>query len=460
MRGTRGLAFVALLGCSCSSDGAEPAEVGAPSMLHTNPAIAHLPTRSAQHKRLCSLSRSDAFFRAICGAERPRLTDMASLLSLTGLAQDSAFALTGNSTSLVMLSVSALNPRVLVFPRVDETLARATDFTALGFVRGEQFVEVVSRDSATDDLNFYLVTFERGCDYTTAGCDLASLLTEEIEHGWTEHSIYVEDDLANTALDCRSCHQPNGPGTKQILRMQELESPWLHWFPQRFVQRTRSDSVLSAQFMDVHATEAQYGGIPISVIQTSIDAGSGAQLEAALRSEGFGQQPNAFDPRIEKEAMNGESPIWQAQFEVARRGEAIAVPYPLVDVTDMSKRTAAARSYVGVVVEGAPRESLLDVRDVLSDDALEKLSILPAAGNDGRSILLQMCSRCHDGRAGPELSRSNFNVRELERMSRLEKDTAIARILEPDDSPLKMPPWRSGRLNPVAQGLVIEALSR
>ena len=33
--------------------------------------------------------------------------------------------------------------------------------TAVGFVRGEQFVEIVSRDPATGDLNFYLLSFEQ-----------------------------------------------------------------------------------------------------------------------------------------------------------------------------------------------------------------------------------------------------------------------------------------------------------
>src|SRR5258707_4642757 len=46
-------------------------------------------------------------------------------------------------------SVSALNPRILVFPRVPDTLEPPKELIAMGFVRGEQFVEVASRDPNT-----------------------------------------------------------------------------------------------------------------------------------------------------------------------------------------------------------------------------------------------------------------------------------------------------------------------
>ena len=80
---------------------------------------------------------------------------MAELLELVGLSDQRAFALTGNSTSLVAMSVSAINPRILVFPRVDADLKRPDTMTAVGFVRGEPFVELVSLDPASGDLNVY-----------------------------------------------------------------------------------------------------------------------------------------------------------------------------------------------------------------------------------------------------------------------------------------------------------------
>ncbi len=412
--------------------------------------LSELPAREEQYRKLCELPRQDSLFLAVCAGERPEIPDLASLIRLLGLHEDRAFALTGNSTSLVKSSVSAVNPRAIIFPRPDEALTRAAEFTVLTFVRGEPVVEAVSRDLSSGELNFYLLNFERACDYE-GGCDLTSLFSEELERGWTAYSIYTEEDLENTPLDCRSCHQPAGFGSPNILRMQELASPWLHWFPQRFVQRTDSDRILTAQFLEAHALDSQYAGIPIASIESGVDEGSGAQFEAALVAEGHAEQPNVFDPRIEAEAKTGEeSPTWLAQFELGLRGDAIPVPYPLADVTDQDKRQAAVQSYLGVISGAQPRESLLDLRDVFSQDALEKLSLVPQPGSDGRSVLVEMCSRCHDGRGNQAQTRQRFNVRRLDEMSRDERDTAMSRLVEPVGSPLKMPPWRAGTLTEAA----------
>ena len=444
---------------SSGTGGIEPAPSWAdlPAVTKPDAELGSLASREKQYDKLCATPRNDAFFKLICAGVRPNIPDLAGLLRLVGLEQDRAFALTGNSTSLVAKSVSALNPRIVVFPRVAPTLEQKDDFIVVGFVRGERFVEVTSRDTVSGEPNFYLLTFEQSCEYQ-GNCDLASRLTEEIEHGWTAYSIYPESELENTSFDCLTCHRPGGFGTKKILRMQELSSPWLHWFPQRFVQRTDSDRLLSAQFAEIHAVDAQYGGVPIATIQNAVDEGSGAQLEALLRAEGFGEQPNAFDPRIEAEAKNGQpSPTWLAQWTVATAGGAITVPYPRADVTDEAKRTAATASYKNVVMGGAARETLLDLRDVFSADATEKLSFVPQAGADARAVLLQMCARCHDGRANPEESRSKFNVLKLDEMSSEEKTIAASRIMEPDDSVKRMPPWRSGQLPAdVIQAVVTE----
>lgn len=456
--GNGGTAGATAAGASAGDVEPAPSWAALPPVLKADLELGILPTRERQYERLCGTPRSDAFFARICSGVRPNIPDLASLLRLVGLAQDRAFALTGNSTSLVAKSVSALNPRIIVFPRVAPTLERKDDFVIVSFVRGEPFVEVTSRDTVTGEPNFYLFTFEQACDYQ-GGCDLASRLTEEVEHDWTAYSIYPETDLENTSLDCLACHRPAGFGSKKILRMQELVSPWLHWFPQRFVQRTDSDRVLTAEFGDVHGVDQQYGGVPIATIQNALDEGSGAQLEALIRAEGFGDQPNAFDPRIEAEAKAGEpSPTWLAQWTLATEGKAITVPYPRIDVTDEAKRLAATASYKDVVTGSAPRDSLLDLRDVFSEDAVQKLSFVPQAGVDGGRVLVQMCARCHDGRADPNIGRSRFNALALDSMSADERAIAAARIQEPEGSVKKMPPWRSGSLTPEALAATLAAL--
>jgi hypothetical protein len=430
-----------------------------PPVVNPDPELSQLPSREAQYHHLCAQKRGDPFFERVCGGGRPNIADLAGLIRLAGLDRDSAFALTGNSTSLVAESVSALNPRVILFPRVPATLEPPKELVAIGFVRGEPLVELASRDPSTHELNFYLLSFERACSYK-GGCDLASLLTEEIEQGWTAYSIYSDEDLEPTSFDCHACHRPAGIGTPDILRMQELTSHWLHWFPQRFVQRTDSDRILTAQFSAIHDVDRQYGGVPIETIADTL-GGGGAELEALIRAEGYADQPNVFDPRIEEEAQDGQmSATWLAQFQMALRGEAITVPYPRVDVTDETKRAAAVKSYRDVVGGAAPRGSLVDIRHVLSEDAIEKLGFVPQPGADGRGVLVQMCSRCHDGRANPDLNRSRFNVRKLDQMSRDEKDIAIDRLQQPATSSLKMPPWRSGHLPDEAIQAAIQELRK
>jgi MYXO-CTERM domain-containing protein len=448
-------ATLALAASGCGSDQTpKPSESRQPTdwtklpvTAAADPDLQPLGTRQTTYDRVCARNRGDAFATLLCaGGQRPEIRDFAELLQLVGLAETRAFAFTGNSTSLLARNVSALNPRLLVFPRVGNDLRRPDTMIAVGFVRGEQLVELASRDPGSGDFNFYLLTFEQACNATSSGCDLAGLLTDELETGWTAYSIYDQDDLEGTPLDCNSCHQPDGYGSKRILRMQELASPWLHWFPQRFVQRTDSDRVLLAQFTQTHGDDTQYGGIPLGTIANALDDGSGAQLEALVRAEGFGDQPNPFDSQIVTEMKSGSSPTWEARFAAHLRGEAIPVPYPAIDVTDEARRNAAARSYQDVVRGAASRATLLDIRDIFSTDATEKLSFVPQPGADGKAVLLQMCARCHDGRGNPQLRKNYFNVLALDTLPRAEKDFAIARIS--DTSRTRMPPWRVGTLSP------------
>ena len=444
---------LAVLGACSSKDPVDPSTPETvdwshlPQVTEIDPELERLGNRLESFTRICERGRGDSFATALCATGTPpALTNLADLLELVNLAADDsrAFALTGNSTSLVARSVSAVNPRIIVFPRVGSDLERPEAMTAVGFVRGEQFVELVSRDPLTEDLNFYLLSFEQNCSYEEGGCSLADLLTESVEHDWTAYSVYDQQDLEATSFDCLSCHQPGGSGTKRILRMQELESPWLHWFPQRLGQRTESDRVLLSQFGEAHTLDHQYGGIPVATITNALDEGSGAQLEALVRAEGFEDQPNPFDSHIVAEAKAGASPTWDTRFEAHLRGEAIAVPYPAIDVTDATKRTAAVRSYLDVVQGSSPPETLLDLRDVFSDDAASKLSFVPWSPTDGRSILTQMCGRCHDGRGNPELEKNQFDVLRLDQMSAEMKARAITRITT--TGALRMPPWRVGTL--------------
>jgi hypothetical protein len=127
-------------------------------------------------------------------------------------------------------------------------------------------------------------------------------------------------------------------------------------------------------------------------------------------------------------------------------------------VTDVAKREAASNSYLAVVQGMAPRETLLNLRDVFSADASSMLSFVPKPGADGKTVLLQMCGRCHDGRGNPALSKNQFDVLKLEQVPRALKDLAIARINDPGVG--RMPPPRSGVLTPEGAQAAIAELTK
>ena len=108
----------------------------------------------------------------------------------------------------------------------------------------------------------------------------------------------------------------------------------------------------------------------------------------------------------------------------------------------------------------APRESLLDLRELFSEDAKAEARARAAAGRRRPAVLTQVCARCHDGRENPLLSRNLFNVKTLDQMSREEKDLAIARLQEPEGSVLRMPPWRAATLPPAELAAAIQELSK
>src|SRR5207237_3826920 len=137
-------------------------------------------------------------------------------------------------------------------------------------------------------------------------------LTSAIERDWTSVTVYEDDDLENTPLDCKQCHQPDGPGTTAMLRMQERLPAHRHFFAAGGEGRS-----LAADFFAAHDQEA-YGPIPATMIAKS----DPAQLAALVAAAGFAPQPNEFDSaRIAaEEAATGTSPTWQGIYDEAASG--------------------------------------------------------------------------------------------------------------------------------------------
>ena len=429
----------------------------------------------AQREQLCARENQDPITDLLCGGD-PEIggfTDLRQALGLlTGLEPSRSavydfdgFAATAHSTSLVTRSVSAINPRILfIRPQRDDS-----EMVILAFARGEQFSEAVVRDRSSGELRFYLTTFEQACNDTPEGCTPADLLTEAAETGWKNVDVYEERDLVNTTLDCLPCHQPGGPGTPKILRMQELEPPWNHWL----YRYTKGGYALVEDYMAAKGDEA-FVGIPGGSLMIS----NPGLLSSAVRRVGSAVQPNEFvSEDIEREVVEsaakkggmqpsdnsipGDSDTWNKIYERAKRGEAIPVPYHDVKVTDPQKLAAMTQAYVDYREGRLAPEDLPDIRDVYPDDPklLARMGFTTEPGLDGKGVLLQACAQCHNGRLDQSVSRARFDV-DLDQLGRRAKSRAIERVLLPEDDPKHMPPVRLRTLGAEATQRLVDLLEK
>src|SRR4029077_20277911 len=119
--------------------------------------------------------------------------------------------------------------------------------------------------------------YGKSCD---PDCPNSELFTAKTESNWQSFTVYGDPDINDTPLDCLQCHQPGGTGTKRILRMQERQSPWTHWFHPQIdgggpTNGAPSDAVIGPpgpptpglleEFLAAHPNE-DYGGIPAQAI--------------------------------------------------------------------------------------------------------------------------------------------------------------------------------------------------
>jgi hypothetical protein len=372
------------------------------------------------------------------------------------------FALSSHSSSLLARGTSALNPRAFVFSPPPGKPVRIPGFVVMAFVRGETFVEVAAESpKGGNKLTFYLVKFELDCTLSNS-CQNGDLFTPSVEQNWKSWTAYDDEDLKNTLADCRQCHQPDGPSSKMMLRMQEFEDPWTHWF--------RSDRpggiTLLQDFLRAHGDQEDYGPIPAALIQKS----DGRALEDLINGQGFGDQPNKFDSKtIEAEIQRsqsgqpevniprGQSPTWDGLYAGAFNGDFIPPPYHDVKVTDPDKLQYLTGEYKKFMSQGG---TLPDMRRVFLDDALEEMTMLPKLNATGREVLVQTCAQCHNPKLDQTISRAKFDATNLDAMTRAEKDLAIARLNLGSGERLRMPPANMRSLPDDARTAAIDELKK
>ncbi|MDB5214811.1 MAG: hypothetical protein JWO86_2738 [Myxococcaceae bacterium] len=480
--------------CSSSEDGLgsghttnaadQPTQVapGAPAGTNdiTNPEVEvlpdpfeGLPKGAQQLATVCARGQRDMVTTSLCGNPTiGSVTDLQEALGLgfvdrssqaqNGARGNPAFALTGHSSSLVMREVSAINPRAFLFSPTPGQPVRIPGFVVMGFARGEPFVEIAAEDPKSSALSFYLVKFDLACE-ASKSCKPGDLLTPDVEKNWKGWTLYQDEDLKNTIVDCRHCHQPGGPSTKPMLRMQELKDPWTHWF-----RNDRPGGIaLVEDFARAHGTDEDYFGIPSAILQHA----DGRALEDFVTGQGFGNQPNAFDSQqIESEVQSsqssqpslnfpkGQSSTWQRLYDSSAAGQFIPVPYHDVKVTDPDKLGFAIDAYQKFRAGQVPVANLPDIRRVFLDDALEEMSMRPKTGATGKEILVQACAQCHNSRLDQGVSRAKFDVTQLDTMSFATKQAAIARMKLSPNNRLHMPPALFRTLPDAALNAAVDAL--
>jgi hypothetical protein len=445
-----------------------------------------LPTGAAQFTALCARlatrNVNDQVRAAFCSANRPNITSLTQLQAALGLGfpanpnpgrnnngdpgNGPAFALSGHSSSLVTRSVSAINPRAILFTRSNGNATPG--FVAMGFVRGDQFVEIIAHDRTSGALDFYLGRFTQACNVANA-CKPGDLLTPAGETNWTTFQIYDEGDLKNTSVDCTQCHQPGGPATARILRMQELQDPWNHWFR----DNRAGGQALIADYRAAKGNEG-YAGIPGALIGSS----DPALLEDLVRDNGFGNQPNQFNSGNIQNQVNqtagqpqnndvpGTSTTWNTIFNRAVAGQNIPVPYHDVKITESATLNTMTQAYQGFLAGTLAASALPDLRNVFKTSRLfEMAGIAARPGLDGAGIVTSMCTQCHNSRLDQTITRARFNV-DLAAMSNpagglltaaernAEIGVAITRLSMPPDDVRKMPPESMKTLSAAEIGLV------
>lgn len=384
-----------------------------------------LPTGETQRQRVCARGHEDRFAKSLCpeSGAPPEIRKLADLQTLAWISPlDSPFALTAQSTSSVARSTTVLNPRAIFYPAAGS----GDPYTFLGFARGDGFAEVIALDPETNEPNFYFIRYLRACD---PDCSLAERFSPESETGWEEVSVYDDIDLHDTALDCLMCHQPDGTGTRRILRMQELSDPWTHW-----LKRGTASEPLLDTFLGSHPGES-YAGIPFD----SIDASNPASLEFFMFQSGHSGQPNEY-PSATVEA-EGRGPAWLALHATAIAGEAISPPYWDVSPFDPVKVADASIRYRDVQSGARPASDMPDLADLFLESAYPDLGF--TAANEaltGADVVRHRCGICHNGKF-PGIRRNNFDVNDYPAaLSSDMRALVLERIRLPASDRHRMPP--------------------
>lgn len=389
-------------------------------------------------------------------APLPNITSLAQLEALLGLTpENSAFALTGQSSSLVIKSVNPLLPRIVVF---HEDPRAVPDYIAIGFVRDKHsFIEILAKDPSdpnpATNLRFYLFVYRHSCELQTGGCTNADFFTETIESNWIPgaYSIFTDDDLENTFLDCKRCHQPGGPGTPRFARMQEKVIPWAHWFSPDSLT-----SVVGQTMIDTY--RAAFGNLPYAgrnvansepnKLEIFMDLGGHSELQNNMYDSDIIQnEVIANDPQQPARSFPvGESAEWRRIFNEYKAGRAINVPHVNVLPTNADSLADMTLAYQNLLAGNMAREDFPNPQNIFLESHAWMMGQYAEPGSTVQEILNQSCVPCHNPQLDQTLSRARFVATDLTANTSAELKLAINRLQMEEDKLLHMPPVLMKRL--------------
>jgi hypothetical protein len=467
MRRERAIGWSLLLCMACSAPQGSTLDAGADAA--EAPARAELPA-------LCARPGADSVRDVFCQGSAASISSLRELQDALGIDPEQqgyrgqttgapiftsdtltfnfAIAL-GHSTALSGHVISPINPRVIFLTRS----------TVLAFQRGVQRAELAAPARDRAGFNFYLLTFEQACNAADGGCAPGDLYTQGVEHDWRNVQLRDDEQLKNTALDCRQCHA-RGRERPQLL-MRELEKPWTHFFQPL---PDPAPPVVEPGVSGVDLTRdylAARGDEPYASASSFVMKHSPALVLQGLAGK---DQPLLFDSEtIQRErwpeGVHGTatepqpSPTWERSFEAFRRGERLALPYLEPRATDPEKQRRLTQAYARYRAGELSPEELPDLADIFPDDPALRARIGLQTEPDvaPSDALIQACGSCHNDVLDQSLSRARFNI-DLSRLPREELELASERIELPASSPLVMPPAEARQLEPGARRKLLALL--
>jgi hypothetical protein len=429
--------------------------------------LAEIGTGAAQNQQVCATGARDRVALALCAPEVAisSLDELYRALRL-GPSDPRRVAATAHSLSLSGRSVSAANPRAIVF--TDTTVpgdALYEDIVATAFARGQQLVELVGLDPTTYEYNFYLLSFNQACN--ASRCTPDDLLGPRIESNWVDWTLYSDSDLEDTALNCLTCHRPFGAGTHKQLLMRQVTDPWMHWgdfrggdesmCPKKPPAGAPVQVVASADGLDLLRTlegeNGTYAGLPVSELHAakSGDFMSAFLVEAELLITSSPLPPHPYGQlgletreTLCERFYTGESPSWERDRRTAQAG-GFPFPYYAPDVLDAERRAQLVAGREAFWQRERERDAFDVAASLLAADVPTAVGFLPREADETADILRGMCVRCHAASTDTSLARARFNA-EAEAIDPATFREVATRLALPPKSPKVMPPRPAGEL--------------